>query len=59
MARALPEPGSTTEAVLNGISLGHMAPASSETKGIFEERVGVRLTPEASALWGAQPVRHP
>lgn len=44
-----------TEAVLNGISLGHMAPAGgSETNGIFEERVGVRLTPEAIRSLGVR-----
>ncbi len=37
-----------TSAVLNGIAIGPMAPAGGdETKGIWTERAGVPLTPEA------------
>lgn len=35
-------------AVLNGVKLGHMAPAGgNEAKGVWAKSVGVRLTPEA------------
>jgi len=40
-------------AVLNGVELGNMAPAGgSETAGIWEEGVGVELTPAAIATLG-------
>jgi len=44
-----------TEAVLNGIKLGHMAPAGGrETEGLWAEAVGVPLTPEAIRSLGVR-----
>ncbi len=46
-----------TTAVLNGITLGDMAPAGgSETQGVWEENVGVPLTAEAIKALGVRNV---
>jgi len=54
--KGLEGPGKyTTFAFLNGVELGEMAPAhGGEAQGQFTERVGVRLTPAATASLGVR-----